>query len=244
MELGAISLSDLQTDPTTGQPYSAEQRLEETLGYAALTDRRGLDVFALGEHHTLDFAVSSPRWSWPPPPAEPAGSGSPAASPCCRCWTRSGSTRTTPPEPPPAGTTGVQVETQAQQPTRAFACSIDGRAHDGPPSFMPPTSANPTSAKPHRSRTSATNVRARRQEAVNSLLLVRRHLHPVVVDVDALEHEDVALDLDVTACEPRQTITCRGWPVPRGPRSRSHRACSGGGGPARAPGLRRSRRPR
>jgi alkanesulfonate monooxygenase SsuD/methylene tetrahydromethanopterin reductase-like flavin-dependent oxidoreductase (luciferase family) len=60
MELGVISLSDLQTDPRTGQPFSAEQRLEETLGYATLADRRGLDIFALGEHHTLDFAVSSP----------------------------------------------------------------------------------------------------------------------------------------------------------------------------------------
>lgn len=60
MELGVISLSDLQTDPTSGQPFSAEQRLEETLGYATLADRRGLDIFALGEHHTLDFAVSSP----------------------------------------------------------------------------------------------------------------------------------------------------------------------------------------
>lgn len=60
MELGIISLSDLQTDPTTGRPRGSGQRLDEIVGYATLADRSGLDVFALGEHHTLDFAVSSP----------------------------------------------------------------------------------------------------------------------------------------------------------------------------------------
>jgi alkanesulfonate monooxygenase SsuD/methylene tetrahydromethanopterin reductase-like flavin-dependent oxidoreductase (luciferase family) len=60
MELGALSLSDLQTDPATGAPFDAEQRLAEIVSYAELADRLGLDAFALGEHHTLDFAVSSP----------------------------------------------------------------------------------------------------------------------------------------------------------------------------------------
>jgi alkanesulfonate monooxygenase SsuD/methylene tetrahydromethanopterin reductase-like flavin-dependent oxidoreductase (luciferase family) len=60
MELGVISLSDIQTDPATGRPFSYQQRVEEIVGYATLADRTGLDVFALGEHHTLDFAVSSP----------------------------------------------------------------------------------------------------------------------------------------------------------------------------------------
>src|ERR1039457_3692175 len=60
MELGIISLSDIQTDPATGRPFPYGQRLDEIIGYATLADRRGLDVFALGEHHTLDFAVSSP----------------------------------------------------------------------------------------------------------------------------------------------------------------------------------------
>lgn len=60
MELGVISLSDLQVDPATGQPHSYQQRTDEIVGYATLADRSGLDVFALGEHHTLDFAVSSP----------------------------------------------------------------------------------------------------------------------------------------------------------------------------------------
>ena len=60
MELGIISLSDIQTDPATGQPFPYGQRLDEITSYATLADRRGLDVFALGEHHTLEFAVSSP----------------------------------------------------------------------------------------------------------------------------------------------------------------------------------------
>lgn len=60
MELGVISLSDTQTDPATGRRFPYQQRVEEIVGYATLADRTGLDVFALGEHHTLDFAVSSP----------------------------------------------------------------------------------------------------------------------------------------------------------------------------------------
>ncbi len=60
MELGVISLSDIQTDPATGRPFSYGQRLDEIVSYATLADRRGLDVFALGEHHSLNFAVSSP----------------------------------------------------------------------------------------------------------------------------------------------------------------------------------------
>lgn len=60
IELGVISLSDIQTDPATGQPHPTARRLEEIVGYATLADRSGLDVFSLGEHHTLDFAISSP----------------------------------------------------------------------------------------------------------------------------------------------------------------------------------------
>ena len=60
MELGVISLSDIQIDPTTGRPFSYSERIDQIVGYATLADRTGLDVFALGEHHTLDFAVSAP----------------------------------------------------------------------------------------------------------------------------------------------------------------------------------------
>jgi alkanesulfonate monooxygenase SsuD/methylene tetrahydromethanopterin reductase-like flavin-dependent oxidoreductase (luciferase family) len=60
MELGILSLSDLQTSLDTGRKVSAQQRIADTIDYAVLGERLGLDVFALGEHHSLDFAVSSP----------------------------------------------------------------------------------------------------------------------------------------------------------------------------------------
>jgi hypothetical protein len=60
VELGILSLSDLQTDPASGGPVAAPRRTDEIVGYGTLADRLGLDVFAVGEHHTLDFAVSSP----------------------------------------------------------------------------------------------------------------------------------------------------------------------------------------
>jgi alkanesulfonate monooxygenase SsuD/methylene tetrahydromethanopterin reductase-like flavin-dependent oxidoreductase (luciferase family) len=60
MELGILSLSDLQNDPETGQLIPAVRRIDEIVGHAALADELGLDVFGLGEHHGLDFAVSSP----------------------------------------------------------------------------------------------------------------------------------------------------------------------------------------
>jgi len=60
VELGILSLSDLQRDPATGQRVSAAARTREIISYGILADGLGLDVFALGEHHSLDFAVSSP----------------------------------------------------------------------------------------------------------------------------------------------------------------------------------------
>ena len=60
LEFGILSLSDLQTSPDTGQRVSAAQRVADTVDYAVLGEELGLDVFALGEHHSLDFAVSSP----------------------------------------------------------------------------------------------------------------------------------------------------------------------------------------
>lgn len=60
MQLGILSLSDLQTSPDTGQPVTAAQRVADTIDSAVLADQLGLDMFALGEHHSLDFAVSSP----------------------------------------------------------------------------------------------------------------------------------------------------------------------------------------
>jgi alkanesulfonate monooxygenase SsuD/methylene tetrahydromethanopterin reductase-like flavin-dependent oxidoreductase (luciferase family) len=54
MQLGIISLSDVQAGQTQAQ------RVQDAVRYARLADRLGLDVFALGEHHGPEYGVSSP----------------------------------------------------------------------------------------------------------------------------------------------------------------------------------------
>jgi probable LLM family oxidoreductase len=60
VEVGIFTLSDLITDPETGIQMNAHDRIDETIKAAVLADQVGLDVFGVGEHHRLDFAVSSP----------------------------------------------------------------------------------------------------------------------------------------------------------------------------------------
>jgi probable LLM family oxidoreductase len=60
MEIGIYTLGDLCPDPFTGETISARQRLEEIIKAAKMADEAGLDVFGVGEHHRLDYAVSSP----------------------------------------------------------------------------------------------------------------------------------------------------------------------------------------
>lgn len=59
-EFGIYSLADIGMDPFTGKTPSPSQRLEEILQMADLTENLGLDVFGVGEHHRLDYAVSAP----------------------------------------------------------------------------------------------------------------------------------------------------------------------------------------
>src|SRR3984885_14591882 len=54
MELGLATFADLASGVTP------EQRMRDLLEEATLADELGLDVFAVGEHHRPDFAVSSP----------------------------------------------------------------------------------------------------------------------------------------------------------------------------------------
>jgi probable LLM family oxidoreductase len=54
MELGLATFVDLSSG------VSGTQRMRELLEEAELADQLGLDVFAVGEHHRPDFAVSSP----------------------------------------------------------------------------------------------------------------------------------------------------------------------------------------
>jgi probable LLM family oxidoreductase len=54
MELGVATFADLASG------ISPEQRMRDLIEEAELADQLGLDVFAVGEHHRPDFAVSSP----------------------------------------------------------------------------------------------------------------------------------------------------------------------------------------
>jgi probable LLM family oxidoreductase len=54
MELGLATFVDLSSG------VGGEQRMRDLLEEAELADQLGLDLFAVGEHHRPDFAVSSP----------------------------------------------------------------------------------------------------------------------------------------------------------------------------------------
>jgi probable LLM family oxidoreductase len=60
IEIGLYTLADLGPDPHTGATVSAQQRIREIVDAAKLADEAGLDVFGVGEHHRLDYAVSAP----------------------------------------------------------------------------------------------------------------------------------------------------------------------------------------
>jgi alkanesulfonate monooxygenase SsuD/methylene tetrahydromethanopterin reductase-like flavin-dependent oxidoreductase (luciferase family) len=60
VDLGVLSLGDLQRDQRTGRLRRPVDRMSEILGYAKLADDLGLDVFAVGEHHSTEFFTSSP----------------------------------------------------------------------------------------------------------------------------------------------------------------------------------------
>jgi len=60
MEIGIYTLADIEANPHTGKAVPAKQRLEEIIQAAKLAEEAGLDVFGIGEHHRLDYAVSAP----------------------------------------------------------------------------------------------------------------------------------------------------------------------------------------
>lgn len=60
IEIGIYTFGDIGPDPHTGKTISIQQRLQEVLAAGKLADEAGLDVFGVGEHHRLDYAVSSP----------------------------------------------------------------------------------------------------------------------------------------------------------------------------------------
>ncbi|WP_338469764.1 LLM class flavin-dependent oxidoreductase [Niallia sp. XMNu-256] len=59
-EIGIYTLADIGPDPLSGETPNPKQRLDEIIKAAVLTEEAGLDVFGIGEHHRLDYAVSSP----------------------------------------------------------------------------------------------------------------------------------------------------------------------------------------
>jgi probable LLM family oxidoreductase len=60
MELGLYTFADMQPDRVAGHALSTHQRLKDLMEEIQLADQVGLDVFAVGEHHRPDYAVSSP----------------------------------------------------------------------------------------------------------------------------------------------------------------------------------------
>ena len=60
MEIGLYTFGDVGTDPVSGRHTDAAERLTQLVAEMKLADEVGLDVFALGEHHRPDYAVSSP----------------------------------------------------------------------------------------------------------------------------------------------------------------------------------------
>ena len=59
MEIGLYTFGELTPHGTDGKRISAEQRLKEILAAAKLADQAGLAIFALGEHHRLDFSIAA-----------------------------------------------------------------------------------------------------------------------------------------------------------------------------------------
>ncbi len=60
MELDIYTFADMQPDHGAGKAMNTHQRMKDLLEEIQLADQVGLDVFAVGEHHRADFAISAP----------------------------------------------------------------------------------------------------------------------------------------------------------------------------------------
>ncbi|GGK78644.1 CE1758 family FMN-dependent luciferase-like monooxygenase [Mangrovihabitans endophyticus] len=60
MQFGVYSVGDCRPDPVTGRSPGGRERIAGLLRIAHAAEQSGFDVFALGEHHTPPYAVSSP----------------------------------------------------------------------------------------------------------------------------------------------------------------------------------------
>ena len=60
MELGIYTFADMQPEKISGGARKSHKRIQELLEEIKLADEVGLDVFAVGEHHRPDYAISAP----------------------------------------------------------------------------------------------------------------------------------------------------------------------------------------
>src|SRR2546427_7305725 len=60
VEIGITAFAETTPDPATGQTIDPGTRLSHLMEEIKVADEVGLEVFAVGEHHRPDFAVSSP----------------------------------------------------------------------------------------------------------------------------------------------------------------------------------------
>jgi probable LLM family oxidoreductase len=60
MEIGIYTFADITPNPNAETKFSAHQRLKDLMEEIEVAEQVGLDIFAVGEHHRPDYAVSSP----------------------------------------------------------------------------------------------------------------------------------------------------------------------------------------
>ncbi|MGT2681490.1 LLM class flavin-dependent oxidoreductase [Streptococcus porci] len=61
IELGISTFGETTPLENTGQSYSHDERIRQLVAEIELADQVGLDLYAIGEHHREDFAVSAPE---------------------------------------------------------------------------------------------------------------------------------------------------------------------------------------
>jgi len=60
MELGVYTFADMMPDKVSGRAINAHTRIQQLLEEIQLADQVSLDIFAVGEHHRPDYAISAP----------------------------------------------------------------------------------------------------------------------------------------------------------------------------------------
>lgn len=74
MEIGILSLSDLQTDSSTGTPRDAGRRTREIVSYAIAADQRGRTSSASASTTARTSPSRTPPFRWPRSLRPPAAS--------------------------------------------------------------------------------------------------------------------------------------------------------------------------